>query len=164
MINIDKKCIQNISKTHFFISDDTENKPAFITDKLAQFEVKNNTKKNISFLQIDECVYRSKVISRCDCAIYSGDTFCFVELKTCKPKNKQKNRQTAQKQLKQTILNFQNHTILKSKKLEAYVSLTCKKEIKITPILHTPTQDKIFEFQDELNTRLYYRCIKEFNV
>lgn len=103
-------CTQSLSKNYFFIRDDKQNKPSYIEFDNGQFEVINHTQKEIFFLQIDDCLYGSQDATRCDCAIYNDDVFCFIELKICKLNN----------------------------------------------------QNTIVEFEDELNTSLFYKCKKEF--
>lgn len=155
-------CTQNISETHFFIQDDIENKPAYIKEKQGQFEVINDTKKNIQFLQIDDCIYTSKDTSRCDCAVYDDKVFCFIELKTCKISNQKANRKKADAQLKFTIEQFKKEGILKDKTLEAFACITCNHDGKLTRITNARNQNAMLEFEDELDTSLHYECKKRF--
>ena len=164
MLNISKDCLHNISKKEFFIIDDENQKPSKIVDSNGQFKVINNIDNNLTFLQIDDCVYKSKDDSRCDCAIYSHSIFSFIELKTCKKKNSKPNRRKAEKQLEETIVKFKNHYLLEGKKLEAYVCLTCHSDGKLIHISSTANQDKILEFEEDYNTKLEYICNKKFEV
>ena len=158
-----ENCTNNISDTHFLIQDDIENQPAYIKYDQGQFEVKNNTKKDIGFLQIDDCIYTSKDKSRCDCAVYDDKVFCFIELKTCKILSQKANRKKADAQLRFTIEQFRSDGIIHDQTLEAYACLTCNYDGKFTKITNARNQNTIVEFEDELNTRLYYECKKEFN-
>ena len=164
MLDISSACLQEISEKSFFIIDDENQKPAKIVDSNGQFGVINNTINSLNFLQIDDCVYKSGDESRCDCAIFNSDTFCFIELKTCKKKNSKANRRKAENQLEETIIKFENHYYLKGEKLEAYVCLTCNRDDKLVHIPSTANQDKKLEFEEEYNTKLEYLCNKEFKV
>jgi len=166
MFDISKDCLHNISKKEFFLLDDENQKPAKIVDSNGQFRVVNNTNNSLSFLQIDDCVYKSGDESRCDCAIFDSGTFCFIELKTCKNKKQtiKKNRKKAEDQLDKSIIKFKNHYLLEGKRLEAYVCLTCISDEKLIHIPSTVNQDKIFKFEEEYNTKLEYLCNKEFEV
>jgi len=156
-------CLETISKKHFFIADDIEQKPAFIKDTNGQFEVINHTKKDINFLKIDDCIYTSKDDSRCDCAIFDDKIFCFVELKTCKRTAWKTHREKSKKQLENTILNFKNNDIIKNKKLEAYISYTCTINNKYHKIKKASNSFEIETyFKDVLNTDLYCNNKKEF--
>jgi len=164
MLDISEICLHNISKKEFFLLDDENQKPTKVVDSNGQFRVVNNSSNSLSFLQIDDCIYRSGDESRCDCTIFNSDTFCFIELKTCKNKNKKPNRRKAENQLEETIVKFKNHYLLEDKRLEAYVCLTCNRDEKLIHIPSTANQDKIFEFEEEYNTKLEYLCNKEFEV
>ena len=160
-----EECIQSISYKHFFIQDDIQNQPAYIVATNGQFEVINHTKKDIRFLQIDDCIKFDNDDKKCDCAVYNDDIFCFIEQKSMssqKPSTIAKRRKNAEKQLKYTILNFKENQIVKNKKLEAYVSITCNHDSKLTRITNVRNQNAIVEFEDNYNVNLYYECKKEF--
>ena len=166
MINNFNTCVESIDEKLFFIQDGDNQKSAFIVEKNGEFEVANNTSDPIKFLKIDSCVSNSSDNTRCDCAIYNSDTFCFIELKCIKPTSFSKNRKKAEKQLEATIEEFDNEDIIKNKNLEAYVCSNCKteKDTSYEPITQQPkntNQTTYFEF--ELNTKLYYSTKKEFN-
>ncbi|WP_297440407.1 hypothetical protein [Sulfurimonas sp.] len=166
MINNFNHCLESINKKNFFIQDGNDKQPAFIVEKHGEFEVINNTKHPINFLKIDSCVANSTDNSRCDCAIYNNTTFCFIELKCIKPKNLQKNRRKAEKQLEVTIQAFRNKEVLKTKILEAYVCCNCKigTDSSFEPITKKPNnKERIVYFMYELNTKLYCDTKKEFN-
>ena len=163
MINNFYTCVKSIDKKHFFIQDAENQKPAFIVEKNGEFEVINNTNNPINFLQIDSCVSNSNDSTRCDCAIYNDSTFCFIELKNSKRTNWKAHRTSAEKQLKVTILKFNDESIIQNKSLEAYMCCTCRVDGNFTKILKASNN---FETQtyfiDELNTKLYCDTKKEF--
>jgi len=166
MINNVDNCLEVISNKHFFIQDEEGSSPALVKYDDGQFGVINNTSDNISFLKIDDCIDFGKETKKCDCAIYNDNVFCFIELKTLKSKKgktKKERRRTAEKQLKYTIDNFKDETILQNKNKEAYISFTCNIDNKLTEIPNIGNADKKLEFKEDLNTRLYYSCKKEFN-
>ena len=163
MLNNIDDCLEVELSEHFFIQDNDDKNPAFINYDFGQFEVINKIHKDIHFLKIDDCIYKSNDSSRCDCAVFDDKVFCFIELKTCKIKSQKYNRVKADKQLKQTIMKFKNEDIVNGKKLEAYACLTCKTiDEKLTRITNAYSQDVIFEFEEDLDVELQYECIKEF--
>jgi len=164
MINNLDECTKVVINEHFFILDDIENTPAYIKHDNGQFEVINDFKKKIYFVQIDNCIYTSSDESRCDCAIYTDEVFCFIELKTCKIRNQKENRKKAQKQLKTTIQKYKNEQILQNKRWEAYICMTCNHDGKLTKITNAINKSAMVEFEDELNTSLYYECKKNLNT
>ncbi len=165
MINNFDDCLESIEKKYFFIKDGDDQKPAFIVENNGEFKVINNTSFPINFLKTDSCVSTSTDDKRCDCAIYNDDTFCFIELKTSKRTNWKSHRETAQKQLKATILDFENEDIIKNKKKEAYMCCnSCDIDGNFTRILSASNSSNIQTyFRDTLETRLHCNTKKEFN-
>jgi len=155
-------CTKNISLKNFFIKDDESSKISIIVQENGQFKVINKTSENINFLAIDGCMYSSSDASRCDCAVFDDNVFCFIELKTCKIKSRNVNRAKADKQLKETIIKFKNENLIGDRKMEAYTCITCKKDELFTTITNVSNKSKQVEFLDELDTELYYECKKEF--
>jgi len=166
MINNFEECLENVQEKHFFIKDGDNQEPAFIVEKNGEFEVINRTDNAIKFLKIDSCIYSSDDTSRCDCAVYNNNIFCFIELKCIKPKNFSKKRKEAEEQLKATIIDFQNKEVIKNKNLEAYVCSNCITKIddKYEPITQQPENKNLRTyFELELNTIIEYTTKKEFN-
>ncbi|MDF1883321.1 hypothetical protein JHD49_05145 [Sulfurimonas sp. SAG-AH-194-C21] len=165
VINNFNECLETVNKTHFYIQDGDDQKPAFIVENNGEFEVTNNTSSPINFLKTDACVSSSNDNKRCDCAIYNDDTFCFIELKSSKRTNWKSHRETAEKQLKATILDFKNEDIAKNKTLEAYMCCTsCDIDGNRTRILRASNSSDVqIYFKDILKTRLYCGTKKEFN-
>ncbi len=159
-------CIESVDKKHFYIQDGVNQKPAFIVEENGEFEVINNTDNSIEFLQIDACLFNSNDTTRCDCAVYDNNTFCFIELKCIKPSAFSKNRKKAEEQLEATIKYFNDENITQNKTLEAYVCSNCKIKLDDTfePITQRPkNREKELYFISSLNTLLYYDTKKEFN-
>jgi len=164
VINNFGECLESVEEKHFFIQDGSNQKPAFIVKEKGEFEVINNTRDSINFLKIDSCVYNSDDTKRCDCALYSLDTFCFIELKNSKRTNWKSHRITAENQLKATIIDFIDEGITKNKILEAYMCCTCKIDGNYTKISRASNNYEVQTyFIDELNTKLYCDTKKEFN-
>jgi len=165
VINNFDDCLESIDEKHFFIQDGEAQRPAFIVGTNGEFEVINNTDSPINFLKIDSCVYDSRDGTRCDCAIYNDDTFCFLELKNSKRTNWKSHRESAEKQLEATILDFKDENITNNKTLEAYMCCTsCNIDGNYTRILRASNNnEKTVYFIDELNTKLYCDTKKGFN-
>lgn len=150
-------CIEFLSDREFEIYDDEEDKRCYISSS-GQFKVENPHQKEIGFLAVDACIFSSYDASRCDCIIFTDESFCFIELKSCKNKNESSNRQKAKKQLKTTIELFKSKVVFETQ-LEAYICITC------TPMRKIPrasNMDAIAEFEEFLDTHLEYSCIKVF--
>ena len=162
---IDKliECTQIISDNNFFIIDDKENHPPYIVDKNGEFNIINNSKKQLSFIAIDSCIYNSQDDTRCDCAISDNETFCFIELKHTKRTAWKKRRDDAQKQLEATISEFTTKNVTQNKKLEAFMCCNCTIDNEYTKIRNaTNTSEKETYFELALNTSLYCDTKKEF--
>ena len=165
MINNFNECLESVDKKHFFIQDGNDQEPSFIVENKGEFEVINNTNLPIKFLKTDACVSSSNDDKRCDCTIYNDNTFCFVELKNSKRTNWKIHRETAEKQLKATILDFKDESITKNKTLEAYMCCnSCDIAGNFTKILRASNNSNTqVYFKDILKTRLYCDTKKEFN-
>lgn len=162
MVNKLKECTESTLNKSFFIIDDIDNQPAYIIKEKGQFEVINNTKENLNFLKIDDCIYSSADKTRCDCAVFDDSVFCFIELKHCKIRNQKENRKKADIQLKETIISFKSEDVIQGKELEAYACLTCIIDGMVSRITNAYSKDTILEFEEELDTKLDYKCKKEF--
>jgi hypothetical protein len=80
-------CLETDNKSDFWVSEDTTTKKSFIVRSSLEIEeqevmlkVNNPHTKDINLLCIDACIYSSADISRCDCALFDDDKFCFVNL------------------------------------------------------------------------------------
>ena len=165
MINNISTCTNTINHKQFYIQDDIANQPAYIKYDFGQFEVINNTQKNINFLQIDDCLEFENNNSRCDCVIFDDKVFCFIELKTISSiKNtiKTKRRKKSENQLRYTIEEFDKNGIIQHRNKEAFVSISCFQDNKLSKVPNINSQDTILEFEEDYKTTLYYECKKEF--
>lgn len=163
MTKVLEECIEVTSLASFFIKDDKEKEPASIVLENGEFEIINKNKKELSFLPIDGCVYKSDDEKRCDCVVHDDKTFCFIELKNCKRTNWKKYREPAEKQLERTIKNFKSESIIKDKNLEAYMCCTCTIDNEYTKIKSASNKSEIITyFEESLNTSLYCDNKKEF--
>ena len=127
-------CLETDNKSNFWVSEDTTTKKSFIVRSSPEIEeqkvmlkVNNPHTKDINLLCIDACIYSSADSSRCDCALFDDDKFCF-----CKLKFEVKNMGTASEnlrkarnlQLSNTISSFKSKIdFTQFPKLEAYVVL-----------------------------------------
>ena len=111
-------------------------------------------------------LFRSGVnTKKCDCIVFNDETFCFIELKTFqseKATTKTKRRKNAEEQLRSSISHFSNEEITKEKQKEAYIALSCMRDGKLTKIPNISNQETTVEFDEDLDTSLYYECKKEF--
>jgi hypothetical protein len=151
-------CIETLTNREFEIYDCEEEKRCYITTEYGQFKVINSLEKEITFLAIDKCLFfDSDRFKKCDCLIFDDNTICFVEIKACKFKQRKSNKKTAIGQLKSTIEIFRKEFNI-DKKIEAYLCIGMNP--KNPP--RTSTSDKILEFEEELDTKLFDGCQKEF--
>jgi len=157
-----ERCFEVHRDEKFEIFDDEEEKKCYILSTNGQFKVLNPRKKEIGFIAVDECLFSSSDGSRADCAIYDKDSYCLIELKDCKLKRIPANRRKAKKQLIAS-LEFLQENIKITKKLEAYICVTCTKENKTTMIPRADNQEAKAEFEEFYNTKLFYLCEKIFN-
>ena len=157
----EKECLEYRKDKKFEIIDDKENEKCYIVAENGQFKVINQKEKTVGFVAIDDCLFDSSDSSRADCFIFDDKIVSFIELKNCKNKNIKKNRKKAKSQLVKTIEFFSE--IIKDKKLEAYICITCTKEDGT--ITMTPRASNIevqLEFEELYNTQLFYECLKEY--
>ncbi|KIM04694.1 MAG: hypothetical protein KU29_10240 [Sulfurovum sp. FS06-10] len=158
----EKECLQYISKQSFEIFDHEADKKCYILEENGQFKVINTHQKEIGFIAVDECLFSSSDGSRADCIVFDNKLFCFIELKHCKNKNIPSNRRTAKKQLMATIEFFREKIDI-PQKLEAYICVTCSSnEEKITMTPRANNEEAQLEFEEFLNTQLFYKCEKKF--
>lgn len=159
----EKECLQIIDEEAFEIFDHEEAKRCYILKENGQFKVLNTSEKEIGFIAVDECLFKSSDDSRADCIVFDAEIICFIELKHCKNKNIPRNRQKAKSQLIATI-DFFKKNIDMNKKLEAYICITCstnKDKITMTP--RASNEEAQLEFEEYYNTALFYSCKKDFS-
>lgn len=119
------------------------------------FTVKNEQAKEITFLAIDKGIFLDTPnfpFQKCDFALFDDSRFCFVECKDSVAKQRSKERNSAFNQLKETILVFKNNIDFSDYQIEAQVSLKAR---RVYPRQSCSREDKVKEFEDELNVALY---------
>ena len=152
-------CLETNLSEEFWIYDCDEENRCYITSEDNQFQVKNNTENHISFLAIDKCIFfDDDAFEKCDCAVFNEKTFCFIEIKKSKLRQKKKNRKKAKAQLQSTINIFREKIDFSNLKLEAYLCIGIS---PTRPSITATSMDMILEFE-ELDTKLFEGCQKEF--
>ena len=127
-------CIESNNKNVFWIDENPLTSKSFIVQHLVNndekdimIRINNPLTKDINLLCIDACIFSSSDGSRCDCAIFDDNKFCFCELKfeVIKSDNATSNLKKARnKQLNSTITEFKSKVdFSRFSKLEAYVAL-----------------------------------------
>jgi len=158
-----EECSESTPLPIFFIKDGENKEPAYLDPNNGEFNIRNFTAKELTFIATDSCVYTSDDEKRCDCVVHDDKTFCFIELKNCKRTNWQNHREKAERQLETTIRNFEAENILNGKNLEAYMCCTCTINNEYTKIKRASNKSEIITyFEDSLNTSLYCDNQKEF--
>ena len=151
-------CMEVLTQKEFEIYDCEEEKRCYIATEYGQFKVINSLEKDITFLEIDKCIFfDSDKFKKCDCVIFDEDTICFIEIKDCKLKQRKTNKKTAINQIKSTLEIFRDKLEI-NKKIEAYLC------IGMNPA-HPPrasTSDIVLELEEELDTQFFDGCQKEF--
>ncbi|PWK28649.1 hypothetical protein LV89_00854 [Arcicella aurantiaca] len=166
------KCIEIRNESKFWIDEHPEKvefgqipKKSFVllqTNDDLLFTVLNPTQKEITFLAIDEGVFQGTIEysdGRCDFALFDDRRFCFVENKNVNLKHRRQERLSAFDQLKETILKFKEKLDFGNYQVEAQVSF---KASQIYPRQRSSNQNKVVEFEDELNVALFENNNIEF--
>jgi hypothetical protein len=163
----ENQCLEIISDSEFEIYDSDDEQRCFIlredtTSSSQIFKVINHKKQAIRFLAVDKCLFfDSDKFKRCDCIIYNEKYFCFVELKKVEvTRNRNSAKKTARAQLHSTIKIFREKVDLKNMTLEAYQCVGYKPS---NPATLASSQSARVEFEENLNTRLYNGCQKNFD-
>lgn len=149
-------CLQTFEKSFEIYDSDDEPKRCYVsneTDQDVHFAVLNPGNKEISFVAIDNCVFNAKDSKRCDCAIFSIDTFCFLEIKNVGVKQRRNSRIDAQRQLASTIIEFKDRGIsFDNYELEAIISFGNIKNIY--PVGRAQSLNAELEFEIRFNAKL----------
>jgi len=158
----EKSCLEIVNNKYFEILDHEINKRCYIVSENGQFKVSNSCQKELNFIAIDNCLFDSSDGERSDCMIFDDKIICFIELKNCKNKNISKNRKKAKSQLISTIKFFKDKFDLDFE-LEAYICVTCFKEDEgFTTKPRASNKEAQLEFEELLDTKLFYECSKSF--
>ena len=158
----EENCLEIVNNKYFEILDHEIDKRCYIVSENGQFKVSNSCQKELNFVAIDNCLFDSSDVQRSDCMVFDNKIICFIELKNCKNKNISKNRKKAKSQLISTIEFFRDNFDLEFE-LEAYICVTCFREDEgfiMTP--RASNSDAQLEFEETLNTKLFYKCNKSF--
>ena len=165
-------CIETINETIFWVDEypdeiefDRNRKKSFVVNETQDdllFTVKNQTKKDIHFLAIDQGIFwgtQQYKLGRCDFALFDDARFCFVENKDVNLKHRGEERNSAIVQLSETIMKFKEHINFGSYILEAQISFKAK---RIFPRQRSVNQQKSAQFFDETGAELFENNDIEF--
>jgi hypothetical protein len=157
-------CYEVVNHKEFDIYDCKEDNESSTTGRCyiqqdGDFKVINLNQKKIGFLAVDKCVFFDEdTIKKCDCIIMDDETLCFIEIKDCKSRNRSNRKREAKKQLKSTIEFFESKVEVNRTK-EAYL---CVGVSRTRPSKLASSMDSRIEFEENLDTRLFDGCQKEF--
>lgn len=154
---VENTCLETVNYVRFWINDPTDNqsKCEIVTEENPNnhFEIENFAEKKIHFLAIDKCIFQdSDEHKKCDFAVFDEMSFCWVEVKDVKPRNRKNSRKMAIEQLKRTIEIFKKNIDFGKIKLEANVCFHSK--ISTRPQFSATNAAIVKEFQDEFRVRL----------
>lgn len=157
----------SVKHKEFLVADDEETSQSYIVPEENSsileeecFKILNPQSKEIKVLSIDACFLIPEYgynEQKCDCAIFSNDKFCFVELKTNASSRKKitDNIKKAIKQLGKTINYFDDNNIdFTEYELEAYVVLK-PRLYRTSPAALTSKQERRRRFFDEFEVDLF---------
>ena len=131
-----------------------------------QFKVINSNEKEINFLAVDKCIFfDDDEFKKCDCIVFDNKFFCFIEIKEFNTtrkvgKRRRAKREASLNQVKSTIEKFKEKFEI-DRELEAYICV--KKATEGIPSTQASSSDRKLEFEEELRTKLFDGCQKEFN-
>ena len=165
-------CIETRNETIFWVDEypdeiefDRNRKKSFVvieTQDDLLFTVKNQTKKDVHFLAIDQGIFwgtQEYKLGRCDFALFDDTRFCFIENKDVNLKHRGEERNSAIVQLSETIMKFKEHINFGNYILEAQISFKAK---RIFPRQRSLNQQKSAEFFDETGAELFENNDIEF--
>jgi len=152
-ITLKNNCLTIVNDSYFEIKDFENDKSKIIYDKnIGQFIVKNPNNKQITFLAIDNCVFKTTEFKKCDFVIFDDKLFCFADIKDYQTKNRANARKEAKVQIEKTIELFIDKLNLSSYKIVAIIALTFKKSY---PIAKVNTADAKIRFEDKFRAELF---------
>ena len=110
-------CLTILSDEEFYAFDDKSLKcsicsieiPTELLPNQEYFTIKNNTKKEIVFWNIDGKFITKSQMQKCDCAIFDENVFCLVEFKT--------DSEGKSEESKEAIINHAQNQIISTYKL-----------------------------------------------
>jgi hypothetical protein len=163
-------CLEIVTEKEFEVYDCPEEDKSCTKGRCyirigGQFKVFNRKEKGIGFLAVDKCIFfDDDKFKKCDCIVFDEKTFCFIEIKEFNSNKKVgKKRRTKRveslNQVKSTIEKFRDK-FKTDKTLEAYICI--KKSTEGIPATQASSSDRKLEFEEELRTKLFDGCQKEF--
>jgi len=118
----------------------------------AILKVSNSSKKVIFLLAIDDCIFSSADLSRCDCAVFDDKSFYFIEIKdSYSKKQRSDHRDKASLQLRSALEFFTQKFDFKSYQLNAVI---CFRFQKRYPTKITTRQQDAVDFWDSFKAKL----------
>src|SRR5690349_8214176 len=129
----------------FYIADDAPGKPSYVYNHSRAyhpFTVINAKESSITFLAIDQCVYKGKDKKRCDFALVHKKELCFVEIKDTE-RARPRTLTNAINQLETTLADFLDKSDLGGVRLEAIVSF---RNVPLVPRATTIMQNERIRF------------------
>ena len=163
-------CLEIVKDKEFEIYDcpedyDTYKKGRCYIKTNGQFKVINRSKKEINFLAVDKCIFfDDDKFKKCDCIVFDDEVFCFIEIKEFNTtrkvgKRRREKREASLNQVKSTIEKFKENFEI-DRELEAYICV--KKATEGIPATQASSSDRKLEFEEDLRTKLFDGCQKEF--
>jgi hypothetical protein len=149
-------CLQTFKKSFEIYDSDEDPKRCYVRNDINQeihFAVLNPRNEEINFVAIDSCIFNVKDTRRCDCAVFSSNVFCFLEIKNVSVKQRRNSRIDAQRQLANTIIEFTNSGIsFENHDLEAIVSFGSAKNVY--PVGRAQSLNAELEFEERFKAKL----------
>jgi hypothetical protein len=104
---IDNNCIESHFEQYSWVIDHSgKSEFVFTRPNFFPYLIVNNSSQNeVSLLCIDKCLYDDKM-TKCDCAVFSGNHIYFIEIKRGFGTFSKANKNKAGKQLLTTITDF----------------------------------------------------------
>ncbi|MDX1908130.1 MAG: hypothetical protein SF053_13925 [Bacteroidia bacterium] len=146
-------CIESRT-TSFGISDLSLTSPVSILEEGGMLTVTNTRQDPVFVLKIDKCLLQdgsSKGTRRCDCSVWSSDTFYWVEIKDVSTKKRRHARDEAYDQLSDTIMYFRDRMSLPSMKQRAVVAMAAENNY---PAQRSKSQEQVALFEDRYQVQL----------
>lgn len=114
-------------------------------------KVSNLSKKAIFLFAIDDCIFSSADLSRCDCAVFDDKRFYFIEIKDCSKNQRLYHRNKASSQLRSALefctqlFDFKNYQVN---------AVICFRFQKRYPATITTRQQDVVDFWDNFKANL----------
>lgn len=152
------QCVVETDSTLIEVYDDYDCIPAnqrcyIITEEKepVHFKLNNPNSANLVFIAIDNCLFKSTDLSRCDFGIGNFDKLYFVEIKQAKTNQRSEAKTKAIQQLASSISVFKEKIAVSNTKLIAVICLMVK---ETHPIRTASMVQKIVAFKEKHNASL----------